>query len=68
MNEALVAWLITAPDAPDERLTLVDFLRRSRLACAGGLLWRRAGGIRSWPMADYDAIGTLCAGLFAEIG
>ena len=28
VNEALVAWLMTAPDAPDERLALEDFLRR----------------------------------------
>ncbi len=28
MNEALIGWLMTAPDAPDERLELDDFLRR----------------------------------------
>ena len=39
MNEALIAWLMTAPDVPDERLTLDDFLRRpewhQRAACRG---------------------------------
>lgn len=39
MNEALIAWLMRAPDVPDERLTLDDFLRRpewhQRAACRG---------------------------------
>jgi WhiB family redox-sensing transcriptional regulator len=39
VNEALVQWLMSAPDGPDERLTLEDFLQRpawhQEAACAG---------------------------------
>jgi hypothetical protein len=28
VNEALLQWLMSAPDGPDERLTLEDFLQR----------------------------------------
>ena len=39
VNEALVAWLMTAPDVPDETLPLEDFLRRPEwhqpAACRG---------------------------------
>ncbi len=44
MNGAEVAWLM-APDVPDERLTLEDFLRRpewhQQAACSGQ-------GVRTW--------------------
>jgi hypothetical protein len=28
VNEALLQWLMSAPDGPDEQLTLEDFLQR----------------------------------------
>ena len=39
VNDALITWLMTAPDAPDEMLTLEDFLHRpdwhQRALCTG---------------------------------
>jgi len=39
VNEALVGWLMTAPDTPDERLTIEEFLARpswhARALCRG---------------------------------
>jgi WhiB family redox-sensing transcriptional regulator len=39
VNEALVQWLMSAPDGPDEQLTLEDWLQRpawhKKAACAG---------------------------------
>jgi Transcription factor WhiB len=59
MNEALVHWLM-APDAPDERLTHEDWLRRpawhQRAACRGVGPTDYVRG----PKADYETIGGLC--------
>ena len=60
VNEALVGWLMTAPDAPDERLTLEDWLRRQawhqRAACRGV---GPSDFVRG-PKADYEAVRALC--------
>jgi len=61
VNDALLGWLM-APDAPDETLTLEDFLKRpewhQRAACRGvgvdQFIVGRGGG-------QYDAARELCA-------
>jgi WhiB family redox-sensing transcriptional regulator len=61
VNEALVQWLMSAPDGPDELLTLEDFLQRpvwhERAACLGMGL----GAFVRSEKADYGATRELCA-------
>jgi hypothetical protein len=61
VNEALVAWLMTAPDAPDERLTLGDFLARpawhQRAACWGADPIKMTDGL---PVPRLCPLGILC--------
>ena len=62
MNEAELYWLMTASDAPDERLTLEDFLARPawhrRAACRGV---GPSDYVRG-PKGDYEAVRALCEG------
>jgi WhiB family transcriptional regulator, redox-sensing transcriptional regulator len=61
VNEALVGWLMTAPDAPDEPLTLEDWLRRpachQRAAC-------RSVATRTFSVApdNLERARAVCAG------
>jgi len=62
MYEALVQWLMSAPDGPDEQLTLEDFLRRPEwqqdAACRGQ-------GVRAWfsgASPELDRARAVCAG------
>jgi hypothetical protein len=61
VNEPLIQWLM-APDAPDETLTLEDFLRRpdwhQRAACRGVGPSDYVRGARG----NYDAVRAQCEG------
>jgi WhiB family transcriptional regulator, redox-sensing transcriptional regulator len=60
MNEALVLWLM-APDSPEGRLALDDFLNRpawhQRAVCRGVV--GPSDYVRG-PKADYEAVRALC--------
>jgi WhiB family redox-sensing transcriptional regulator len=60
VNEALLQWLMSAPNGPDDQLTLEDFLQRPawqrNAACAGG-------GVKAFfagASADIDHARAVC--------